>query len=167
MEDDEPSYAEPPLAPFFAFRCLRQSCGQLPHLLGQSCRSAAPSATPPFLRPPLPPPELRLIAPVVGPKLPLRRRPGLHQHPMRLPRLHDRCHPRGGGGGRHPPHFCCHSHGCSPRGRDCRCVAVSPGCVPQTLPPGFGQKTGSGASSWAISRSLTRVRVGAALVRPA
>ena len=61
----------------------------------------------PFFRPPLPPPELRPTAPVVGPKLPPRRRPQAHQHPMR-------CHPRSGGGGRHPHHFCRHPHGCGP-----------------------------------------------------
>ena len=48
-----------------------------------------------------------------------------------------------------PHHFCRHPHGCDARGRDCRCVAVSPGFVLPTLPPGFGQKTGSGSSSWA------------------
>ena len=111
----------------------------------------------PFLRPPFPPSELRPTAPVFGPNMPPRRRPHAHQHPMR-------CHPRGGGGGRHPHHFCCHPHGCGPRGRDCRCVAVSPGFVLPTLPPGLGQKIGSGSSSWTISRALTRARVGAALV---
>ena len=93
-----------------------------------------------------------------------------HQHPTCLPRLPHLC--RGGGGGRHPHHFCRrprshHPHGCGPCARDCCYVAVSSGCVPPTLPPGFGQKTGSGASSWVIRRALTRARVGAALVCPA
>ena len=52
----------------------------------------------PFLCPPLPPPQLRPTAPVVGPKLPLRQSPQAHQHPMR-------CLYRGGGGGRHPHFF--------------------------------------------------------------
>ena len=114
----------------------------------------------PFRRSPLPLPELRPTPTVVGPKLPLRRRPQQHQHPIRLPRHHHRCHPRGGGGGRHPHHFCRHPHDCGPRGRDLRCVAVSPGFVLPTLPPGFGQTTGSGSSSWAISRALTNARSG-------
>ena len=41
-----------------------------------------------FLRPPLLPPGLWSTAPVVGPKLPPRRRLQPHQHPMRLPRVH-------------------------------------------------------------------------------
>ena len=41
-----------------------------------------------------------------------------------------------------PPYFCCHSQGCGLRGRDCRCVAVSPGYVPPTIPPGFGDGVG-------------------------
>ena len=110
-----------------------------------------------FLRPPLLPPELRPTAPVVRSKLPPRRRPQAHEHPIC-------CHPRGGGGGCHPHHFCRHPHGCGPRGRDCRCVAVSPGFVLPTLSPGFGQKTRSGSSLWAISRALTRASVGATLV---
>ena len=121
----------------------------------------------PFLRPPLSPPELRPTAPVVGPKLHRRRRPQPYQHSMRLPSPHHRSHPRGGGGGRHLHRCCCHPHGCGPRGRDCRCVAFSPDFVLPTLPPGFGQKTVLGASSWAISRALTRARVGAALICPA
>ena len=62
----------------------------------------------PFLRPPLPPPELRPLSRLLRSKWPPRRRPEPHQHPMRLPRLHRRCHPRGGGGSRHPHHFCRH-----------------------------------------------------------
>ena len=37
-----------------------------------------------------------------------------------------------------PPPFLLPPHGCGLRGRDCRGVAVSLGCVPPTLPPGFG-----------------------------
>ena len=119
-----------------------------------------------FICPPLPPPELRPTAPVVGLKLTPPRHPQKHQHPIRLPRLHHRCHCRGGGGGCHSHNFGCHPHGCSPRGCDCRCLVVPPGCVPPTLPPGFDQKTGSGVSSWAISKALTWARVGAAPVCP-
>ena len=36
-EADEPSNAERPLAPSYALRCLRHSCGQLPRLLDQRC----------------------------------------------------------------------------------------------------------------------------------
>ena len=119
-EVDEPSHAQRPLAP--------------------------------FLRPSLPRPELWPLPRLLRPKLTPRRRPEPHQLSMSLPRLHHRCHPRSGGGGRHPQHFChhprsYHPHGCGPRGRDCRCVAVPPGCVPSTLAPGFGQKTGSGGLS--------------------
>ena len=114
----------------------------------------------PFLRPPLPPTELRPLPRLLRPKLSVGGALSHHQHPTRLPRLHHRCHPRGGGGGRHPHRSFCrhprshHPHGCGPHGRDCRWVAVSPGCLPPTLRPRFGQKTGAGAWSWAISRAL-------------
>ena len=61
-----------------------------------------------------------------------------HHHPTRLPRLHHRCQPRGGSGGRHL-HYSCrhprshHPHRCGPRGCNCRCIAVSPECVPPTI----------------------------------
>ena len=52
----------------------------------------------PFPRPTLLPPESRPRSPLLRLNLPPRRCSEPHHHPMRLPRLHHRCHPRGGDG---------------------------------------------------------------------
>ena len=70
-----------------ALLCLHQSCGHCPGCWTKVALSAVTSATPPFLGSPLPPPELRPTAPVVGIKLPPRQRPQTNQHPMHPPRL--------------------------------------------------------------------------------
>ena len=95
----------------------------------------------------IPPPELRPLPWL----LPPRRRPKPHQHPMRLPRLHHRCHPHGDGGGRHPPHF---FFAATPTVAFPAVVTVAASLFPpvfvlKTLRKGFGQNTGWGSSSWA------------------
>ena len=96
-----------------ALRCLRQSCGQLPRLLAQSCLIGSASATPAPDALSSPPP------PLSSP-----RRWWWSQPPLFLP----------------PP------HDCGLHGSDCRCVPDFPDFILPTLPPGFGQKTGSGSS---------------------
>ena len=122
-EVDEPSHAERTLAPFFL--------------------------------PPLAQPELRPLSRLLRPPLPPQRQPESPPAPDASPPPPPSLPPRDGGGGRHPHHFCSHPrsdhpHEYGPRGRDYRCVAVSPGCVPSTLPPGSARRQG-----WAPSRGPT------------
>ena len=117
---------------FYALRCLRQSCGQLPPLLDQSVpfggtfshtstRYASPASTTVVT----PAVVVVVFTPTNFPATPVVAVPVVA------------------------------TVAASP---------FSPGFVLPTLAPGFGQTTGSGSSSWAISRALTRTGVGSAFV---
>ena len=101
----------------------------------------------PFLCPPLPPPELGSTAPVKGPKLPPRWPPQPHLTRCASPASTTAVTPAVVVVVATLTIVAATPTVAGPGGRDCRCVPVFLGFVLPTLPPGFGQKTGSGCSS--------------------